>query len=64
MAIYSFENKAFQKIGETNFNNEGILERQHLQAALKTQIDIEKKGQIYFLKVPNVLIHRTTFSRR
>ncbi len=53
MAIYSFENKAFQKIGETNFNNEGILERQHLQAALKTQIDIV---------APNCLVISEEFS--
>lgn len=53
MAIYSFENKAFQKIDETNFNNEGILERQHLQAALKTQIDIV---------APNCLVISEEFS--
>ncbi|MBI5076480.1 MAG: hypothetical protein HZB62_15115 [Nitrospirae bacterium] len=53
MAIYSFENKAFQKIGETNFNSEGILERQHLQVALKTQIDIV---------APNCLVISEEFS--
>lgn len=53
MAIYSFENKLFQKIGETNFNNEGILERQHLQSALKTQIDVV---------APNCLVISEEFS--
>jgi hypothetical protein len=53
MAIYSFENTSFQKIGETNFNNEGILERQHLQAALKTQIDVV---------APNCLVISEEFS--
>jgi hypothetical protein len=53
MAIYIFENKSFQKIGETNFNNEGILERQHLQAALKTQIDVV---------APNCLVISEEFS--
>lgn len=53
MAIYSFENKSFQKIDETNFNNEGILERQHIQAALKTQIDIV---------APNCLVISEEFS--
>ena len=40
MAIYSFESNSFKKIGETSFTNEGILERQHLQSALKAQIDV------------------------
>lgn len=40
MAIYSFESNSFKKIGETRFTNEGILERQHLQSALKAQIDV------------------------
>jgi hypothetical protein len=40
MAIYSFENNAFNKVCGTNFNNEGILERQHIQSALKAQIGI------------------------
>lgn len=53
MAIYNFENKSFQKIGETDFNNEGILERQHLQAALKTQIDVV---------APNCLVIAEEFS--
>jgi hypothetical protein len=53
MTIYSFEDKSFQKIGETNFNNEGILERQHLQAALKTQIDVV---------APNCLVISEEFS--
>lgn len=40
MAIYSFENSSLKAIEKTTFNNEGILERQHLQKALKNQIDI------------------------
>jgi hypothetical protein len=40
MAIYSFnENKLF-KVETTTFNDEGILERQHLQLALKNQINV------------------------
>lgn len=40
MAIYNFtENKLF-RVETTTFNNEGILERQHLQSALKNQIDV------------------------
>jgi len=53
MAIYSFENKSFQKIDETNFNHEGIWERQHLQSALKAQIDVV---------APNCLIISEEFS--
>ena len=40
MAIYSFENNTFTKVSETNFNNEGILERQHIQVALKSHIEV------------------------
>ncbi|MEQ1557940.1 MAG: hypothetical protein ABL933_03235 [Methyloglobulus sp.] len=40
MAIYSFKNNQFEKIGTTTFGGEGLLERQHIQAALKRQIDI------------------------
>jgi hypothetical protein len=40
MAIYSFNDYELKKINLTTFNNEGILERQHLQAALKCQIDV------------------------
>ena len=53
MAIYTFEDKSFSKIGETNFNDEGILERQHLQAALKTHIDVV---------APNCLVIAEEFS--
>ena len=40
MAIYSFNDYELKKINLTTFNNEGILERQHLQAAIKRQIDV------------------------
>lgn len=40
MALYSFSNNHFKEVGETRFGSEGILERQHLQSALKKQIDI------------------------
>lgn len=40
MAIYSFNGNVLQKIETTTFNTEGILERQHLQAAIKHQIDV------------------------
>ena len=53
MAIYSFENNILQKIEKTTFTNEGILERQHLQSALKMQIDII---------APNCLIISEEFS--
>ncbi len=35
MAIYSFTDKSLQKVETTTFNSEGILERQHLQEAIK-----------------------------
>lgn len=40
MAIYSFNNNSLQKVETTTFNSEGILERQHLQAAIKQQIEV------------------------
>jgi hypothetical protein len=40
MAIYSFSDNILQKVETTTFNTEKILERQHLQAAIKHQIDI------------------------
>lgn len=40
MAIYSFNGNILQKVENTTFNTEGILERQHLQAAIKHQIDV------------------------
>ncbi len=40
MAIYSFRDNALKKVDTTTFNSEGILERQHLQAAIKHQIDV------------------------
>lgn len=40
MAIYSFNNNLLEKVETTTFNNEGILERQHLQGAIKHQIDV------------------------
>lgn len=40
MAIYSFENNSLKVVEKTTFSSEGILERQHLQEALKNQIDI------------------------
>ena len=40
MAIYNFKDNEMEKINTTSFNNEKILERRHLQAALKKNIDI------------------------
>ncbi len=40
MAIYSFNNNSLQKVKTTTFNSEGILERQHLQAAIKQKIEV------------------------
>jgi hypothetical protein len=40
MAIYSFNGNILQKVETTSFNTEGILERKHLQAAIKQQIDV------------------------
>lgn len=53
MAIYQFENNRFAKVDETSFSNEGILERKHLQAALREQIQIV---------VPDCLIIAEEFS--
>lgn len=40
MAIYHFGNNLLFEVQKTNFSAEGIKERQHLQSALKEQIDI------------------------
>ncbi len=40
MAIYNFENNELAKIEVTSFSSEGILERHHLQATLKEQIEV------------------------
>lgn len=40
MAIYKFDNDSFKKVEQTQFSNEGILERQHIQNALKKQIGV------------------------
>lgn len=40
MAIYNFSNESMDAISPTTFSNEGILERKHLQNALKKQIEI------------------------
>lgn len=40
MAIYCFEDSSLKKIEKTSFSDEGIRERQHLQSALKEQIEI------------------------
>ncbi|MCY7345543.1 MAG: hypothetical protein LH614_04915 [Pyrinomonadaceae bacterium] len=40
MAIYHFENNLLTEVQKTNFLVEGIRERQHLQSALKKQIEI------------------------
>lgn len=40
MAIYHFQSNSLTKLQETNFSVEGIKERQHLQFALKEQIDV------------------------
>lgn len=53
MAIFKFDNDSFQKLNETRFSNEGILERQHLQNALKKQIDVI---------APNILVIAEEFS--
>lgn len=53
MAIFRFNNDYFEKIEQTQFFNEGILERQHLQNALKKQIDVI---------APDVLIISEEFS--
>jgi len=40
MAIYSFKDNSLSKVETTTFNAEGILERQHLQLAIKYQIEV------------------------
>ncbi|MCF7999622.1 MAG: hypothetical protein K9L25_11330 [Methylovulum sp.] len=40
MAIYSFKNNEINEVAVTTFNNEKILERKHLQAALKNKIEV------------------------
>ena len=40
MAIFRFNNNNFEKVEQTKFSSEGILERQHIQNALKKQIEI------------------------
>ena len=40
MPIYNFEDNSFMKIDKTSFSGEGILERSHLQAALKKNIKV------------------------
>lgn len=40
MAIYLFENESLHEVPKTTFSREGILERKHLQAALKRNVDI------------------------
>lgn len=53
MTIYSFKNNFFERIGATTFSAEGLLERHHLQTALKRQIDIV---------APNCLVISEEFS--
>ena len=40
MALFSFNDNSLKEIEATTFNREGILERQHLQAAIKEQIAV------------------------
>ena len=40
MAIFKFDNNSFEKVERTQFSSEGILERQHIQNALKKQISV------------------------
>ena len=40
MPIYNLEKNKLVKVDETSFSSEGILERNHLQAAIKDQIQI------------------------
>ena len=46
MVIYSFEKNLFTKVQTTIFNSEGILERHHLQSAIKNQIDTISPGSL------------------
>jgi hypothetical protein len=40
MALYNFTSSNLEKVAQTSFHAEGILERQHLQQALKKNIEI------------------------
>lgn len=40
MAIFKLNNDNFERVEQTQFSSEGILERQHIQNALKRQIDV------------------------
>jgi len=40
MALYEFDNNQFVEIPETTFIKEGVMERTHIQSALKENIDI------------------------
>ena len=40
MPIYSFNNNSLEKVETTTFNSERILERQHLQTAIKQNIEV------------------------
>lgn len=53
MAIYSFTDNSLNKVETTTFNAEGILERQHLQLAIKHQIEVV---------APNCLVISEEFS--
>lgn len=53
MAIYSFTDNSLNKVETTTFNAEGILERQHLQLAIKHQIKVV---------APNCLVISEEFS--
>src|SRR6266849_5041668 len=44
MAIYSFENESLHELPKTTFSREGILERRHLQAAIKRNVEIVAPG--------------------
>lgn len=53
MAIYSFSEESLKKLEMTTFSNEKILERKHIQAAIKRQIDVV---------APNCLVIAEEFS--
>jgi len=53
MAIFKFNSDSFEKVEQTQFSSEGILERQHIQNALKKQIEVID---------PNILIIAEEFS--
>lgn len=46
MAIYKLENSSLSAIMPTSFEAEGILERQHLQRALREKIDVISPGTL------------------